>query len=204
MISDERSKYKSWSNLKKQMNDLLCDSLKDKISYFYTSYHEVHNAYGRASINYNKKELVVFSWDIGYAKWDDEYTVLNETNVNIQTLGNFHAVWDEQKRVQEELNKNKWMPEGKLCETDFINAITAYLKTDVATSLHSDNYLLRVFAYMDRRVGKRTLIKIKDEVEKLPGWAKQFYQIRCEADGIVFPPKRMTDESIVCLERSAK
>ena len=34
MISDERSKYKSWSNLKKKMHDLLCDSLKDKISYF--------------------------------------------------------------------------------------------------------------------------------------------------------------------------
>ena len=201
MISDERSKYKSWSNLKKQMHDLLCDSLKDKISYFYTSYHEVHNAYGRATINYNKKELVAFSWDIGYAKWDDEYTVLNETNVNIQTLGSFQAVWDEQKRVQEELNKSKWMPEGKLCETDFINAVTIYLKTDIATSLHSDNYLLRVFAYMDRRVGKRTLVKIQDEVEKLPEWVKQFYRIRCEADGIVFPPKRMTDESVITLIR---
>jgi len=39
---------------------------------------------------------------------------------------------------------------------------------------------------MDRRVGKRTLIKIKDDVEKLPDWVKQFYQIRCEADSIVF------------------
>ena len=33
MFTAERSKYKSWSNLKKQMNDLLCDSLKDKIYY---------------------------------------------------------------------------------------------------------------------------------------------------------------------------
>ena len=201
MISDERSKYKSWSNLKKQMNDFLCDSLKDKISYFYTSYHEVHNAYGRATINYEKRELVDFSWDVGYAKWDDEYTVLKENNVNIQTLRNFHAVWDEQKRVQEKLTNSKWMPEGKLCETDFINAVTTYLKTDIATSLNSDNYLLRVFAYMDRRVGKRTLIKIKDEVDKMPEWVKQFYRIRCEADGVIFPPERMTDESIVTLIR---
>ena len=52
--------YKSWSNLKKQMTDLLADSLKDKISYFYTTYHEVHNAYGRATINYNKKETSSF------------------------------------------------------------------------------------------------------------------------------------------------
>ena len=57
-----------------------------------------------------------------------------------------------------------------------------YLKTDVVHALHSDNYLLRVFAYMDRRVGKRTLIKIKDELESLPHWVRQFYIIRCEAE----------------------
>ena len=74
-----------------------------------------------------------------------------------------------------------------LCEADFINSITIFLKTDIATSLHSDNYLLRIFAYMDRRVGKRTLVKIRDEVELLPDWVTQFYWIRCEADGITFP-----------------
>ena len=60
MIWDERSKYKSWSNLKKQMHDLLCDSLKDRIDYFCTSYREVHNAYGRAAIRYCQKELAAF------------------------------------------------------------------------------------------------------------------------------------------------
>ena len=71
MISEECSKYKSWSNLKKQMNDLLCDSLKDKTTYFYTSYHEVHNAYGRATINYCKKEIVAFSWVEQYVQRQD-------------------------------------------------------------------------------------------------------------------------------------
>ena len=183
MISDEKSGYKSWSNLKKQMNDLLCDSLKDKISYFYTSYHEVHNAYGRATINYNKKEIVAFSWVEMYAQ-----------------EGEVSKLYAEGKKVSYgELEKGKWMPECKLCDADFINSLTIYLKTDIATALHSENYLLRVFAYMDRRVGKRTLIKIKDEVEMLPDWVKQFYQIRCEADGIVFPPKQITDESVVML-----
>ena len=54
---------------------------------------------------------------------------------------------------------------------------------------------------MDRRVGKRTLVKIKDEVEKLPEWVKQFHRIRCEEDGIVFPPKGITDETVVLLNR---
>ena len=186
MISDERSRYKSWSNLKKQMHDLLCDSLKDKISYFYTGYHEVHNAYGRATINYNEKEIVAFSWVERYAQ---------EREVS--------KLYQEGKMVSYgEMEKGKWMPECKLCDADFINSLTIYLKTDIVTSLHSDNYLLRVFAYMDRRIGKRTLVKMKDDVEKLPEWVKQFYQLRCEADGIAIPPERITDAPAVCLTRT--
>ena len=199
MISEKRTGYKSWSNLKKQMHDLLCDSLKDKISYFYTSYHEVHNAYGRAAINYNKKEIAVFSWVEQYAQQHDIIEQYKKMENVPSVLVDYEGSVNAYKTANAVATKEKWMPNCTLCETDFINSITIYLKTDIATSLNSDNYLLRVFAYMDRRVGKRTLIKIKDDVEKLPDWVKQFYQIRCEADGIIFPPKRITDESIVCL-----
>lgn len=168
MICDERSKYKSWSALKKQMNDLLCASLKDKITYFYTSYHQVHNAYGRATINYEKKELVAFSWEELYKQeWDVSASVQKGEAVSY-----------------ERLEKEQWMSACTLCEGDFINSVTIYLKTDIADALYSDNYLLRIFAYMDRRVGKRTLIKIKEDAEALPEWVKQFYRIRCEAEGI--------------------
>ena len=169
MIFDEKSKYKSWSNLKKQMNDLLCDSLKKSISYFYTCYHEVHDAYGRATINYNKKELVAFSWIEMYEQDQD-----------------INRLWQEgEKKSYSEMLREKWMSECTLCEVNFIDSVTVFLKTDIAASLQSDNYLLRVFAYMDRRVGKRTLVKIRDDVEKLPEWVKQFYRIRCEAEGLI-------------------
>lgn len=183
MISNEKSKYKSWGNLKKQMNDLLCDAFKNRISYFYTTYREVHDTYGRATINCDKKELVAFSWHMRYEQWEDEYKILNN-NVDIQHLGSFSAVWEKQIQIQKYLMKEKWIPECVLCDGDFINAVTHYLKTDISSALNSDNYILRVLAYLDRRVGKRTLVKIKDDVEKLPEWVKQFYLIRCEAEGI--------------------
>ncbi len=176
MIREETIKYKSWSNLKKKMNDLLCDSLKGKITYFYTTYYGGRRTYGRATINYNKKEIVAFSWDAEHSQWDEEYKILiqeDERGINIQA------------EAEENLMREKWMPECKLCDADFMNAITVYLNSDIASSLDSDNYLLRIFAYMDRRVGKRTLVKIKDKVETLPDWVKQFYNLRCEAEGIV-------------------
>lgn len=173
MFSDERSKYKSWSNLKKQMNDLLCDSLKHRITYFYTRYNKDSGSFGRATINLDKSELIAFSWDIGIdIQWGDEYKA---------RLENPDA---DQSTIHNTLMNEKWMQQGTLCHHDFLEAVTTYLKIDIATALNSDNYILRVFAYMDRRVGKRTLIKIKEDAEALPEWVKQFYFIRCEAEGL--------------------
>ena len=173
MFSDDRSKYKSWGKLKKQLNDLLCDALKDRITYFYTSYNEDRGSFGRATINLDKSELIAFSWDVGIdIQWGGEYKACLE-NPNA-----------DQATIHNTLMNEKWMQQGTLCHHDFLEAATTYLKIDIPTALNSDNYLLRVLAYMDRRVGKRTLIKIKDDVEKLPEWVKRFYRIRCEAEGI--------------------
>ena len=54
--------YRSWADLNRRLTDLLCDELKGRLSYFLTRYHKVHNAYGRAAICLDKKELVCFSW----------------------------------------------------------------------------------------------------------------------------------------------
>lgn len=186
MTVDEKSGYKSWGNLKKQMNELLSDSLKDKISYCYTTYRRVHDTYGRATINFEKRELAAFSWHMRYEQWDDEHKILNDSNSDICHLGSLPQVWEKQKQIQKELSREKWMPECILCDGDFINAVTSYLKTDISSALNSDNYIMRVFAYMDRRLGKRTLLKIRDDAEVMPDWVKQFYHIRCQAEGLEF------------------
>ena len=48
----------------------------------------------------------------------------------------------------------------------------------------NENYLIRVFAIMDRRVGKRTLEKIRnvDLYKEYPEWVQQFYRLRLEKD----------------------
>lgn len=184
MISNERTKYKSWGNLKKQMNDLLCDALKDDVSYFYTTYHEVHNAYGRATITYKGKEIISCTWNQGYDQSRDIMEQYKKMDSVPSAREDFEGSMRAFEIAKTNASKEVWMPECKLCEYDFIVSITTYLNTDIATSLYSDNYLLRVFAYMDRRVGKRTLVKIKDEVETLPEWVKQFYNLRCEAEEI--------------------
>lgn len=42
-----------------------------------------------------------------------------------------------------------------------------------------------MFAILDRRIGKRTLMKIEEHVGKQPEWLQFFYQLRLEAERIV-------------------
>ena len=56
------------------------------------------------------------------------------------------------------------------------------LAQDIQTSLASDNPIVRMFAVLDRRVGKRTLEKLKDEIDRQPEWLQYFYRLRLGAE----------------------
>ena len=159
--------YKSWSGLKKQLNECLCDPLKNRVSYFLTRYHEVHNSYGRASIKLDGKELAVFSWIDMCKQESDAHERWKET-----------GVYDSDAL---EL-KNKWEKGGTLSEWDFLQAATDFLQMPIADALTCDNCLIRIFAILDRRVGSRTIKQIQDsEIYKTyPEWVQQFYTLRFE------------------------
>lgn len=46
--------------------------------------------------------------------------------------------------------------------------------------MNSENSIERMFAILDRRIGKRTLSDIKDSLENQPEWLQIFYRLRLE------------------------
>lgn len=163
--------YKSWSSLNKQLHGMLCDELRDRITYFLTRYHEVHNAYGRASVRLDGKELVCFHWINMYRQ---EFDISREW----QRTGRYDPY--------DPLLKEKWDADGTYYEMDFLNAALAFLQMPIPDALTSDNSLIRMFAIMDRRIGKRTLRAIAEEKAYLtcPDWLRQFYLLRLEVSEI--------------------
>lgn len=49
-------------------------------------------------------------------------------------------------------------------------------------SLHSENPLIKMFAVLDRRTGKRALQKIKENTKNEPQWLREIYKLRTEAE----------------------
>ena len=158
--------YKSWSGLNQQLQYFLCEPLKDRITYFLTRYHHVHNAYGRAAILLDKQELANFSW---IEMYHQEYAV-----------SKLHALNGVSYNKAVEKLKSDWDENCTYHEIDFLSAATAFLQMPISDALHSNNYIIRIFAVLDKRVGKRTLqiIKSEEQDKLLPEWVKQFYELR--------------------------
>lgn len=157
--------YPSWSKLNQQLTGLLCEQLRGRLSYFLTRYHRVHNSYGRAAIRLDHRELICFSWVEMYQQDADLYDLWKET-----------GRWDAQDLTL----KEKWDADGAYHDMDFLRAATAFLQMPIEQALADSNYLIRIFAILDRRVGKRTLRKIKEAgaYQRYPHWVKQFYDLR--------------------------
>ena len=49
----------------------------------------------------------------------------------------------------------------------------------------SENPLVRIFALLDRRLGKRRLLALEDSMEQELDWVRAFYVIRMQAEGLM-------------------
>ena len=67
---------------------------------------------------------------------------------------------------------------------DFSEALETYRHQPIAASLASQDPIVRLFAIVDRWVGRRTLEKIKDTAADQPDWLRPFYEARLAAAGI--------------------
>jgi hypothetical protein len=105
----------------------------------------------------------------------------------------YHNRWQEDSRgwftidKREGANFSSAVAYGQLSEKEkFESALGASLFLPVGEMLCSGNEVLRAFAMLDRRVGKRRLreMELGDDEASLV-W--QFYDLRCEAEGIRKP-----------------
>ena len=158
--------YKSWAGLNKQLTERLYPPLQNRISYFLTRYHDVHNAYGRAAIRLDGTELVVFSWIEQYRQEFETDRLLRDNDSTYEA-------------AVEEL-KPKFDANCTYSEMDFLSAALDYRDLSIQDALQSENLIIRVLAILDKRAGKRTIqaCVAEETYQKLPPWVKQFYELR--------------------------
>lgn len=162
---------KSWSGMRKYLeHDMLAPSLSGRIRYDCAAYPGAYHAI-RFEVFVDGKRISQFSMEtMAKALYDGN----KPTDIN-----QFWATyWDKKDNVSvaERTVHDDW---------EFAAALTYYRSVDIQTALASENPIVRMFAILDRRVGKRTLTKILEQVESQPQWLQYYYRLRLSAEKLM-------------------
>ncbi len=144
-----------WSKLKTRAKDFICPELQDRIDFHLTSYRESHDGADKVWITIDGQR--VFSckhYPYELAEAEAYYGGLRGEQV-------------KESLREKEIHRPK----------DFGDAIRAYLDMPISQALESSDPLVKAFALVDRRTGKRTLekLEISDAEHTL---VKAFYALR--------------------------
>lgn len=160
----------TWSGIRKKLeSEYLAKSLQGHIQHYATTYSRSHDHEGRAAIRYDGKEIIKGCYWYNWTK-----------------AGQFPKDEKYERRMREE---NAFMDDtalklGVFDQRSFYAAFQEFDQQSIEKSLKSENLIVRIFAVLDRRVGKRRLLMMKDTIEQEPNTFKEFYAIRARAEGI--------------------
>lgn len=165
-----------WSAIRKKLEeDYLCPALRGRIQYFITKYRESHDQRGRAAIRFDGVEVLKSS----YVEYIKQFCRNEEKLEKTQP--------DMPGREQEELLWIMTESDGCIDEIVFYNAFDEFDNQSIEKSLCSKHPLVRVFALLDRRVGKRRLLAMRERMNEELDWVRMFYHIRMKAEGLETP-----------------
>lgn len=176
----------SWSGVRKTLEkDLLCDALKGRVQYFITKYNNAHDESSRVAIRVDGVEVLKGNEFIYYAKYLPlENEIKKEMNIPKRYWNGDVFENDEENKKVEKIIEQTMLENGDCDVWQFTDALREYKISNIQDSLVSANPIVRMLAIMDRRVGKRTLYKMKNEINNQPEWLQFFYKLRLEVENI--------------------
>lgn len=167
----------SWSGMRKYLEqEMLAPALRGRIRWGCEAYPDMDGKHV-FSLVIDGVVFKRFSWETLNA-WFLAQGLKSEENAHPQGR---RAYWMEFWEL-----KNRIPPKDRADYTDeeFCDALAAYRNQPIAGSVGSADPLVRMFALLDRRCGKRTLARLAPEMTAQPVWLQALYQLRCAAEGV--------------------
>ena len=159
----------SWTRIRHKLeNEYLADSLKGHIRYFATSYSKCPDHEGRAAILLDGEEIIEGSY---WEQWSNAHLLPQD-----KLSEGWHPYMDMDDTAVEY---------GMFDQQCLYNAFHEFDNQSIEKSMASDNMLVRIFAVLDRRTGKRTLMKLLGNIDSEPEVFRRFLEIRARAEGII-------------------
>lgn len=184
----------SWSKLKQQLESFLCPALDGRVEYRSTSYRYLPDKPGLCYIAVDKKNVLNMSDINSGIKWyHTELEIKNDPDIQIPiTHEEIEAVRKDTKgavpeerlqviarsRKGSEHAKELLSAQSALSKTNFIVVANKFLSISIEESLESNDILLNILALVDRRVGKKRIITMREKMKLKHPSVQYFYELR--------------------------
>ena len=172
--SDEMGKILgSWSGMRKYLEkEMIADSLKGRVRYESTTYVGMDGC-RIFRLFVDNEPIKSFSCETV-----NTYFIICGYKTNSKPFG-ITEYWDEYWKL---LDRYPLLERTEYTDEEFCDALTMYRNQDIKISIKADNPLIKMFAIFDRRIGKRTLLNIEEQICSCPEWLKKLYKIRMDAE----------------------
>ncbi|SHN84988.1 hypothetical protein SAMN04487896_5748 [Paenibacillus sp. ov031] len=184
----------SWSKLKQQLESFLSPTLVDRVEYRATSYRYSPDKSGNCYITVDKKNVLNMSDITGSIRWYlTEQEIKNDPDLLIPVSHEeIEAIRKETKgtvpedRLQVIGRSRKSSGHAKellsaqavLSKSNFTVAATTFLSTSIEDNLESNDILLNILALIDRRVGKKRILNMSEQIKLKHPAVQYFYELR--------------------------
>ena len=159
-----------WSKAKKRLKSFTFESLRSRVDFQVINFRRAHDQLGRAVITVDKLEKLNMCTIT--AEKEEYY---RERAIRKQ-LDDFN--------FDDRLNNLALQEQAIYAQYDFFSALEIYFETPIEDCLKSKDILLKILCLLDRRLGKRTLMKMNDTITEEHPLVQDFFRLRCEAENV--------------------
>ncbi len=71
-----------------------------------------------------------------------------------------------------------------ISQIQFFDTLHHYFMNSIEESMKSDDVITKILVLLDRRLGKRSILNMKNQMADAPEIIQSFYKLRCDAENI--------------------
>lgn len=156
----------SWSGMRKYLEEeMLCEALRGRVRYHLTTYPNMDKA-GHFEVFVDGESRKMFSMD---------YAASQMYSASDKSVGMWQNFWTQRENAQ---------AHQQFDDMQFAEALAEYRSVKIQDAICSENAIVRMFAVLDRRLGKRMLCALKERISEQPEWLQFFYTLRLTSEKI--------------------
>ena len=169
-----------WTQLRSALNDFVAPALRDRVAIHQARYRYTREEVGRVWITLDGRELVSFDTS-RYA--ERRYQISREMRAGVGPFALSAASNYDEYQAADAAAQAALREAGEYDDYSALEDLEAYLSLPVSAALTSPSPLVRAWAVIDRRVGKRRLRALVPMKTEHP-LVKTLFGVRCEVEQI--------------------